>query len=109
MRGESLLAELINAVTTADFRWPPALDPRTICFTVDVEWAADEVLADLRGLFDQHGVRATFFVTHAGVKVPGHERGLHPNFRRDGDTYERCVRAMAVGRHSATKSSTPAS
>jgi len=67
--------------------WPSGLDPRTICLTVDVEWAAPVVLDDLRGLFDQHGVKATFFVTHAGVKVPGHERGLHPNFRRNGDTY----------------------
>jgi hypothetical protein len=54
---------------------------------VDVEWAVAEVLADLRGLFDHYGVRATFFVTHAGVDLPGHERGLHPNFRRNGDTY----------------------
>ncbi len=67
--------------------WPSSLDPSTICLTVDVEWAAPEVLDDLRGLFDQHGVKATFFVTHAGVAVPGHERGLHPNFRRNGDTY----------------------
>jgi hypothetical protein len=37
-------------------------------------------------LFDQYGIRATFFVTHAGVETPGHERGLHPNFRRNGDT-----------------------
>ncbi len=74
-------------MTTADFHWPADIDPRTICFTVDVEWASAEVLADLRRLFDQHGVRATFFVTHAGVDLPGHERGLHPNFRRNGDTY----------------------
>lgn len=77
----------LRTMTTADFRWPADVDPHTICFTVDVEWAAGEVLADLRGLFDQFGVRATFFVTHAGVETPGHERGLHPNFRRNGDTY----------------------
>jgi hypothetical protein len=46
-------------------------------------------LTDLRRLFDQHGVRATFFVTHAGVETPGHERGLHPNFRRNGDTFKK--------------------
>ena len=72
---------------TDELRWPADLDPNTICFTVDVEWAADGVLADLRGLFDQYDIRATFFVTHAGVETPGHERGLHPNFRRNGDTY----------------------
>jgi peptidoglycan/xylan/chitin deacetylase (PgdA/CDA1 family) len=70
-------------------QWPSGLHPDTICFTVDVEWAAEEVLADLRHLFDQHGLRATFFVTHDGVEAPGHERGLHPNFRRNGESYKR--------------------
>jgi hypothetical protein len=43
------------------------------------------VLADTVRLLDEHGVRATFFCTHAGIQVPGHERALHPNFRRRGD------------------------
>ena len=72
---------------SSDLHWPGGLDPNTICFTVDVEWAAPEVLADLQRLFDEHGIRATFFVTHAGVDTPGHERGLHPNFRRNSDLY----------------------
>jgi hypothetical protein len=78
---------------TADLQWPSSLDPNTICFTVDVEWAAAEVLADLRRLFDEHGIRSTFFVTHAGVETPGHERGLHPNFRRNGDLYRSLSRS----------------
>lgn len=61
--------------------------PDTVCFSVDVEWAHPEIVDDLRILFDQHGVAATFFVTHPGVDVPGHERGIHPNFRRNGDSY----------------------
>ncbi|HXZ03116.1 MAG TPA: hypothetical protein VEI03_24220 [Stellaceae bacterium] len=73
----------------SDFRWPDGLAPNTVCFTVDVEWASPAVLDDLRALFDDHGIVATFFVTHAGVVVPGHERGLHPNFRRSSDTYRR--------------------
>jgi hypothetical protein len=73
--------------------WPQELDPRTVCLTVDVEWAAPAVLDDLRRLFDERGIRATFFVTHAGVDVPGHERGLHPNFRHSGDTYRSLMRA----------------
>jgi len=77
----------------ADPAWPDGFTIDAACFTVDVEWAADAVLDDIRGLFDQHGVRATFFVTHAGVAVPGHERGLHPNFRRSGDTYRAIPRA----------------
>jgi hypothetical protein len=62
-----------------------AIPDNLICLTVDVEWADDEVLADLVGLLDAHGVRATFFCTHAGIQISGHERALHPNFRRSGD------------------------
>src|SRR5438105_4571271 len=76
-------------------RWPDGLHPNTVCFTVDVEWAPAAVVEDLRMLFDQHGVAATFFVTHAGVGVPGHERGIHPNFRRSGDTYGTLANAHA--------------
>jgi len=61
-------------------------DPDSLCFTVDVEWAHPAVLEDACALFDAAGVTATFFVTHPGVKTPGHERGLHPNFRWRGDT-----------------------
>lgn len=57
-----------------------------ICLTIDVEWAAPEVLADLVNLVNERKVRATFFCTHGGIEVPGHERALHPNFRRHGDT-----------------------
>jgi hypothetical protein len=72
---------------SADLSWPEGLAPNTVCFSVDIEWATDAVIADLRTLFDEHGVATTFFVTHDGVAVPGHERGLHPNFLRSGDTY----------------------
>ncbi len=53
-----------------------------------MEWAHEEVLADTVRLLDEHGVRATFFCTHAGIQVPGHERALHPNFRRSGDALQ---------------------
>ena len=62
------------------------VDPGTICLTVDVEWAHPAVLEDVVDLFDMHGVRATFFCTHAGIDVGSHERGLHPNYRRNGTT-----------------------
>jgi peptidoglycan/xylan/chitin deacetylase (PgdA/CDA1 family) len=68
-----------------DARWPEGLDTRTICLTVDVEWVHDAVLADMRRLFDERGLPATFFCTHAGIDVGAHERGLHPNYRRNGD------------------------
>jgi peptidoglycan/xylan/chitin deacetylase (PgdA/CDA1 family) len=60
--------------------------PGIICLTVDVEWAHPVVLRDVRDLFDQHGLRATFFCTHAGIDVGQHERGLHPNYRHRGST-----------------------
>ena len=53
-----------------------------IVITIDVEWAPPEVLADVVDLLDERGVRATFFCTHEGIDVTGHERALHPNFRR---------------------------
>ena len=61
-------------------------DSTTVCFTVDVEWAHPAVLQDIRDLFDEHGVRATFFCTHGGIAVGAHERALHPNYRHNGST-----------------------
>ena len=66
-------------------------DAGTVCFTVDVEWAHPAVLQDIRQLFDEHGVRGTFFCTHDGVDVAPHERGLHPNYRRNGSTLQELV------------------
>jgi hypothetical protein len=54
--------------------------------TIDVEWAHPEVLADTLALIDARGLRATFFCTHAGIDVGVHERALHPNFRRQGNS-----------------------
>ena len=73
--------------------WPDGLAPDALCLTVDVEWAHPIVLADLVALFDAAGVAGTFFVTHQGITLPGHERGLHPNFRRNGDTYRALLAA----------------
>jgi hypothetical protein len=70
----------------ANDAWPDGLDPRTVCITVDAEWAASDVLDDLRRLFDERGLSATFFCTHADISVGRHERALHPNFRASGDT-----------------------
>lgn len=54
--------------------------------SIDVDWAADEVLQDTLEIVELAGVKATFFVTHnspiidwmrANDKI---EIGLHPNF-----------------------------
>lgn len=63
-----------------------------LAMTIDVEWSHPDVLADTVGLLDDRKVPATFFCTDAGIVVPGHERALHPNFRRSGNTV-----AMAKG------------
>ena len=57
-----------------------------LALTVDVEWAHPTVLADILQLIESRGLRATFFCTHPDVEVPGHERALHPNLRRAGNT-----------------------
>jgi hypothetical protein len=57
-----------------------------VAISLDVEWACTEVIADVARLLDERGLRATFFCTHPGIEVPGHERALHPNFRRSGNT-----------------------
>jgi hypothetical protein len=80
--------------------WPDELDPRTICLSVDIDWAADAVLADVCRLFDERGLRATFFCTHAGIDVGEHERGLHPNYRGNGDQLKQ-MRAQ-LGEKAAT-------
>jgi hypothetical protein len=85
--GPDLQGNFCSQMSEGIADWPTTLDPATICLTVDVEWAADAVVVDLCRLFDERGLRATFFVTHDGVTVPGHERGLHPNFRRNGESY----------------------
>jgi hypothetical protein len=57
-----------------------------LCITFDVDWAHPEVLKDTVDLIENRGLRCTFFCTHAGIDLPGHERAVHPNFRRNGDT-----------------------
>jgi hypothetical protein len=74
--------------------FPADFDPHTVCLSVDVEWASRAVIDDLRAVLDERGLRATFFATHPGIEVGGHERGIHPNFRRDGDV----ARALAADR-----------
>jgi peptidoglycan/xylan/chitin deacetylase (PgdA/CDA1 family) len=75
-----------------------AADLETICFTVDVEWAHPAVLNEMIALFDGYGVRATFFCTHAGVDVGAHERGLHPNYRRNGTTLKELAAGIGAAR-----------
>lgn len=72
------------------------LGSNVICLSFDVEWAHQAVIDDVRSLLDEHGIIGTFFVTHGGVDVAHHERGLHPNFRRNGDVYRSISRAATM-------------
>jgi hypothetical protein len=65
---------------TVDVEW--GHPDSEVAITVDVEWAHPEVMADTVRLLEERGLRATFFCTHEGIELPGHERALHPNFRR---------------------------
>jgi peptidoglycan/xylan/chitin deacetylase (PgdA/CDA1 family) len=73
-----------------------ASEPSVICITIDVEWAAPQILADLVALLDERRLPATFFCTHAGIDLPGHERAIHPNFRHNGDAVRQLRRARAA-------------
>ena len=57
-----------------------------IVLSFDIEWACAEVVADVVRLLEERNLRATFFCTHPGIEVADHERSLHPNFFRDGNT-----------------------
>lgn len=76
------------AIPSGIFSGHDGLSSPVICLSVDVEWAVSEVLADLVFQLDERGLTATFFCTHDGIELPGHERGLHPNFRRTGQTMQ---------------------
>ncbi len=75
---------------TAWFRNRMGAYPPEAVISIDVEWACPEVLADVVGLLNERNLRATFFCTHAGIEVPGHERSIHPNFQRSGNTQLTC-------------------
>ena len=57
-----------------------------VAVTIDVEWAHPEVLRDVLSLLDERGVTATLFCTHDGIDAGRHERALHPNFLREGNS-----------------------
>ncbi len=93
-----------------------------ICFTCDLDWASDAVLADTLQLFSDVGIPCTLFATHATplLRNPGFsvEVALHPNFNPllegTGDTTACAVvqslqahypEALGVRSHSLTSSS----
>lgn len=61
----------------------------TICITIDVDWASPEVLDDMIRLINERGIKATVFCSHPGIVAPGHERAIHPNFRKNGDSMKK--------------------
>lgn len=57
-----------------------------VALTIDVEWAHPVVLDAVVQELNARNLRATFFCTHPGICVDGHERALHPNYRRFGNS-----------------------
>ncbi len=56
----------------------------TVCLTLDLDWAIDEVVCDALDLVSSYDVNATWFVTHQTPLIAiirrRFEVGLHPNF-----------------------------
>jgi hypothetical protein len=71
------IAELTDFLANGGLKHEPL-----VCMTIDVEWAHEEVLADVVLAFDERNQSGTFFVTDGGTSLPGHERALHPNFEK---------------------------
>lgn len=56
-----------------------------IVFTSDIDWANEEIIADVISLFDKYGVKCTFFSTHHSPLLSKTDKkqfeiGIHPNF-----------------------------
>jgi hypothetical protein len=55
-------------------------------FSLDIDWAPEEVIEDSLALFDEYGINCTVFCTHkSGVidnirNAKNYEIGIHPNF-----------------------------
>jgi len=66
-------------------------------FTVDIDWAPEEVIEDTLRLFEEYHVQCTIFATHKSSIIDGCNRrrfeiGIHPNFNP----------LLFEGRHSTT-------
>lgn len=65
--------------------------------TCDVDWASEDAIRIQQGIFDEHDVRATYFVTHESpilrelFQAKRIDLGIHPNFLPNsshGETFE---------------------
>jgi hypothetical protein len=92
-------------------------------FTLDIDWAPEEIIADTLELFEHYGVKVTLFATHKSEQIlnvnkNNVEVGIHPNFNKilfNGDSQkpEKILRelievypdAIGVRSHSLTQSS----
>jgi hypothetical protein len=63
-----------------------AASDTTVCLTIDIDWALDEVIQDTLTLINRFACPATWFATHDTPMLreisasDTHEIGLHPNF-----------------------------
>lgn len=96
----------------------------SICITIDIDWANDDVLADTITLLEKFSVPVTWFVTHETPLLdrlrsnPNFELGIHPNFNaklhnKDNRSIENIIdellwlvpEAQSVRSHSLVQSS----
>jgi acetyltransferase-like isoleucine patch superfamily enzyme len=65
-----------------------------IIVTADTEWAPAEIVAYMREILDEYGIRATFFCTNERDRaINNHELAIHPNFS-SRETEEDTVRQL---------------
>jgi hypothetical protein len=100
-----------------------AISDTTVCLTIEIDWALDEVIQDTLALINRFAYPVTWFVTHdtpilRKISASGpHEIGLHPNFNvllegPGGDARQTLTalrplapEAQSIRSHSLTRSS----
>ena len=50
-----------------------------LAFTSDIDWAPEEVIADMLQLFEMHNVKCTLFCTHKSKVIEECNRNLRPS------------------------------
>jgi hypothetical protein len=77
-----------------------SIDPaKTLCITLDVDWAVEEVLDSVVGTLREAGLPATFFATHSSkvlerAEGDQFEIGLHPNFNDSRGEFEEPIATL---------------
>jgi len=61
-----------------------------VAITSDLDWAPDVAIDYIASIFNQYGIRGTFFCTHRMdvESTAGHEIAIHPNFTKQKSDFD---------------------